>query len=98
MDKKTLRHIARLSRISLTDEELEKFTHQMQTILDSAKVLQEINTNNVKPMKRHIPFFFFLEDITEISLTQEDVLKNATYTENGYVKVFGKIFDSDQDS
>ena len=98
MDKKTLRHIARLSRISLTDEELEKFTLQMQTILDSAKVLQEINTNNVKPMKRHISFSQLREDVAEISLTQEEVLKNAKYTENGYIKVFGKIFDSDQDS
>ena len=98
MDKKTLRHIARLSRISLTDEELEKFTPQMQTILDSAKMLQEVNTNNITHMKKHISFSQLREDIPEISLTQEEVLKNAQYTENGYVKVFGKIFDSNQDS
>jgi len=98
MDKKTLRHIAKLSRISLTDEELEKFTPQMQTILDSAKILQEVNTNNITPMKRHIPFSQLREDVPEGSLTQQEVLKSAKYKENGYIKVFGKIFDSDQDS
>lgn len=98
MDKKTLRHIAKLSRISLTDEELEKFTPQMQTILDSAKILQEVNTKNITPMKRHIPFSQLREDVPEVSLTQEEVLKSAKYKENGYIKVFGKIFDSDQDS
>jgi aspartyl-tRNA(Asn)/glutamyl-tRNA(Gln) amidotransferase subunit C len=78
-DKKTLRHIARLSRISLTDEELEKFTPQMQTILDSAKVFKRLILILLNLLKRHIPFSQLREDIPEISLTQEDVLKNAKY-------------------
>ena len=98
MDKQTLKHIADLSRISLTDKELEKFTPQMQTILDSAKELQEINTENIQPMKRHFPFSKLREDNPLESLTQQEVLKNAKHTENGYVKVFGKIFDGEQES
>ena len=98
MDKGTLKHIADLSRISLTDKELEKFTPQMQTILDSAKELQKVNTENIQPMKRHIPFTELREDNPSESLTQQEVLKNAKYSENGYVKVFGKIFDNGPES
>lgn len=98
MDKKTLEHIAQLSRIHLTDEELEKFTSQMQTILDSAKQLQEIETIGVQPMKRHISFLDLREDIPITSLTQEETLSNAKYTEDGYVKVYGKIFGAIEES
>ena len=98
MDKKTLKHIAELSRIQLSDEELEKFTPQMETILDSAKQLQEVDTTNVQPMKRHIPFCDLRDDIVEESLTQKDVLLNAKYTEKGHVKVYGKIFGAIEES
>ncbi|NLE31127.1 Asp-tRNA(Asn)/Glu-tRNA(Gln) amidotransferase subunit GatC [Candidatus Dojkabacteria bacterium] len=98
MDKKTLEHIAKLSRISLTQQELEKFTPQMETILDSAKLLRSVNTQGINPMKRHIPFSDLREDIPKISLTQDDVLKNAKYKEKGFVKVFGKIFGSPEES
>ncbi len=98
MDKKTLKHIAELSRIELTDKELEEFTPQMETILDSAKKLQEVDTSNVSPMKRHISFDDLREDIAQDSLSQGDVLKNANYKENGYIKVYGKIFGSIEES
>ena len=98
MDKKTLNHIAELSRIELTDKELERFTPQMQTILDSAKKLQEIDTKNRFPMKRHVPFNTLREDKPEKSLTQEEVLSNAKSKENGYIKVYGMIFGSIEES
>lgn len=98
MDKNTLKHIADLSRISLTDEELEKFTPQMQTILDSAKELQKIDTKGVNPMKRHLTFSTLREDIPSDSLTQEEVLKNAKYKDSGCIKVYGKIFGGIEES
>jgi len=98
MDKKTLEHIAKLSRINLTQQELDKFTPQMETILDSAKLLQTVDTQSVNPMKRHIPFSELREDTPLESLKQEEVLKNAKYKEKGFVKVFGKIFGSPEES
>lgn len=98
MDKNSLKHIAQLSRISLTDEELDKFTPQMQTILDSAKELQKVDTKGINPMKRHIPFSSLREDIPSNCLTQEEVLKNTKYSERGFVKVYGKVFGSIEES
>ena len=98
MDKKTLKHIAELSRIQLTDEELEKFTPQMQTILDSAQELQNIDTSKVQPMKKHIPFSDLRNDEIGESLLQQDVLSNAKHTEKGHIKVYGKIFGAIEES
>lgn len=87
-----VKHIAELSRISLTQTELDKFTPQMETILQSASILTNIDTKDVVPLKKHVSFSDLREDIPTPSLSQEEVLKNAKYTENGYVKVFGKVF------
>ena len=98
MDKKTLQHIAELSRIKLSEKELEKFTPQMQTILDSADELQKVNTKEVSPMKRHVSFDALREDKPEDSLTQQEVLKNANYKQNGYIKIYGELYGSIEES
>jgi aspartyl-tRNA(Asn)/glutamyl-tRNA(Gln) amidotransferase subunit C len=96
--KKFIKHIADLSRITLSEEEVDKFTPQMKTILESVNVLQEVDTNNVEPMKKHVAFKDVREDIPEKTLTQEEVLANAKYTELGHVKVYGKIFGAIEES
>ena len=93
-----VKHIADLSRISLTDEELKKFTPQMKSILESVTVLKEVDTTGVEPMKGHVNLEGLREDIPEQSLTQEEVLRNAKYKEKGCVKVYGKIFGDSQES
>jgi len=93
-----IKHIAKLSRLSLTKEEEEKFTPQMKTILESASVLQEVDTSKVQPMKARIPFKELREDIPKVSLKQDEVLKNAPHSENGYIKVYGEIFGGIEES
>ncbi|MCD4756267.1 Asp-tRNA(Asn)/Glu-tRNA(Gln) amidotransferase subunit GatC [bacterium] len=84
--------MAKLSRIKLSQKELEKFTPQMKTILESVDVLQEVDTAGIKPMKKRVSFSDLREDIATISLTQEEVLRNANHTEMNLVKIYGKIF------
>lgn len=93
-----LKHIAKLSRISLSNEELKKFTPQMESILDSVDVLKEVDTTNVEPMKGHVAMKDLRDDVSEKGLTQEEVLRNAKYKEKGCVKVYGKIFGDTQES
>mgnify|MGYP002683414553 FL=1 len=93
-----VKHIADLSRIALTQKELDKFTPQMETILQSASELKNVDTDNMAPMKKHIPFSDLRDDIPTPSLTQGEVLKNAKHTEKGYVKVYGKIFGDIEES
>ncbi|MDD4381994.1 MAG: Asp-tRNA(Asn)/Glu-tRNA(Gln) amidotransferase subunit GatC [Candidatus Dojkabacteria bacterium] len=93
-----VKHIAELSKITLKKEELDRFTPEMKTILDSVTILKDINTDNVQAAKRHIPFSELREDIPKDSLSQEDVLKNAKYKENGCIKVYGRIFGDIEES
>lgn len=93
-----VKHVAQLSRISLTEEELKKFTPQMETILESVDVLKEVDTRSIEPMKGHVRLENLREDLPQNSLSQEEVLKNAKFKENGCVKVYGKIFGENQES
>jgi aspartyl/glutamyl-tRNA(Asn/Gln) amidotransferase C subunit len=98
IDISFLKHIAELSRIRLSKKELEKFTPQMKTILESAEELQRVNTEDKEPMKRHVPFSTLREDGVGDTLTQEEVLRNANYKELGFVKVYGKVFGDMEES
>ncbi|MBU1119958.1 Asp-tRNA(Asn)/Glu-tRNA(Gln) amidotransferase subunit GatC [Patescibacteria group bacterium] len=93
-----VKHTAELSRITLTPEELEKFTPQMETILESVSVLKDVNTDGVQPMKAHVKFNELREDVPQESLTQEEVLRNAKHKESGFVKVYGKVFGAIEES
>ncbi len=48
--KEEVKHIAKLARLELTDEEVEKFEKQLSDILEHAKMLDEVNTDNVEPI------------------------------------------------
>lgn len=93
-----VKHTAELSRITLTPEELEKFTPQMETILESVTLLKDVNTDGVQPMKAHVKFDELREDVPQESLTQEEVLRNAKHKESGFVKVYGKVFGDIEES
>ncbi|MFH0837951.1 MAG: Asp-tRNA(Asn)/Glu-tRNA(Gln) amidotransferase subunit GatC [Patescibacteria group bacterium] len=45
-----VKHIARLARLRLTDEEVAKFGEQLSGILSNARMLEEIDTSNVEPI------------------------------------------------
>jgi aspartyl-tRNA(Asn)/glutamyl-tRNA(Gln) amidotransferase subunit C len=93
-----IKHIAELSRITLTNEELNKFTPQMETILESVTVLKDVDTKNVQPMKDRIVFSDLRDDEPKEGLTQKEVIKNAPHSEDGLVKVYGKIFGGIEES
>ncbi len=45
-----VKHIAKLARLGITDKEVEKFSSQLSDILSHAKMLDEVNTDNVEPI------------------------------------------------
>lgn len=44
-----VRHIAKLARLRLTDEEVEKFTTDLTGIFQTIDKLKEVDTNGVEP-------------------------------------------------
>ncbi len=49
IDRKLLEHIAEVSRLKLTDEELERFTEQLKVILGAFREIDEVDTEGVEP-------------------------------------------------
>jgi len=45
-----VKHIAKLARLNLTDQEIEKFGEQLSGILSKAKMLEEVDTTGVEPI------------------------------------------------
>jgi aspartyl-tRNA(Asn)/glutamyl-tRNA(Gln) amidotransferase subunit C len=83
-----VKHIADLSRLKLTDEEMEKYCLQLSVILDYVAQLQEVDTGKILIDEEKLPQLSVLrEDTPEDSLSVDDVLKNAPDTKKRQIRV-----------
>lgn len=87
IDKQTVEHVAKLARVDLTEEEIEKFSKEFSDILDLFSSLKDVKTDNVKPSFHPIELENVLrDDKPEKCLTQEEALKNAEQKDDGFFK------------
>lgn len=71
-------HVALLGRLHLSEEERERFTTQLNCILQYFEQLQQIDTTGVVPTSHAVPVTnVFRADAPEPSLTPEEALANA---------------------
>ncbi|VVB64761.1 Aspartyl/glutamyl-tRNA(Asn/Gln) amidotransferase subunit C [uncultured archaeon] len=85
--REDVEHISWLASIKISDEEKEKFVDQFNSILDYFHQLDEVDTEGIEPTYRVVDLAnVFRDDVACKSLTQEEALKNAPKTENGYFK------------
>jgi aspartyl-tRNA(Asn)/glutamyl-tRNA(Gln) amidotransferase subunit C len=88
LESEAVLHIARLSRVYLTDDELQTFADQLGDIIGHFDVLNRIDTEGVEPTAHTLPLRNVMaEDVARPSLSQEDVLAPAPLTEDGYLRV-----------
>jgi len=81
-------HIAKLAKLELSEEEVELFREQLGRILEYFRKLEELNTEDVEPMKHVIPITnAFRADVPRESLTPEEALKNAPKRRDDYFEV-----------
>lgn len=86
--KKDVEKIAELARLKFTDEDLENFTPQMNEILSYMDKLNELDTENVKPLSHPVEQTnVFREDELKTSISTEDALKNAPAKDDHHFKV-----------
>lgn len=85
---KDVEYIAQLSRLTIPQEELGKFTEQFNQILNYADILNELDTAGVEPTAHVLPLSNVLrEDVALPGTTHEDALANAPAVSNGGFKV-----------
>ena len=88
IDTKTVKHVAFLVQIDITDEEAQDFSQQFSAIIDYFNLLSEVVTSDTPPATQIIHTNMVLrEDAAQPSMPREDFLKNAPESEEGYVRV-----------
>ena len=93
IDQAQVKKVARLSRLELTESEIEEFTGQLSAILDYVEKINELDTTDVEPMAHCLPISnVFRHDCVRESLGTEKALANAPQRDGKFFKV-PKILD-----
>lgn len=88
VDHATVRHIARLARIAVSDAEADALVPELNNILGWIEQLQEVDVDGVEPMTAVIPNHLRLrDDAVNDGDRQGDVLANAPAAEHGFYAV-----------
>ncbi len=88
VDHITVRKIASLARIAMTDAEVEAMAPELNNILGWIEQLGEVDTAAVEPMTAVIPNRLRLrEDAVTDGNVRDAVLKNAPQAEHGFFAV-----------
>lgn len=88
VDQKTVRHIARLARIAVRDDELEALAKELNGILDWVEQLGEVETAEVEPMTSAVAVAMKMrDDVVKAENLQKEVTRNAPGAEDGFYVV-----------
>ena len=78
IDLKTIKHIAKLSRISLEDEKAKKLTTDLSSIFEFIEKLNELNTKDVEPLTSIAETTLkFRKDEVKSENIREKILENS---------------------
>ena len=91
-----VRYVADLANLRLTDEEVNRMSHDLGEILTHVEQLKELDTTNVEPMAQVLysadETATLREDIPRTPLTTQQAVANAAASGSGYFKV-PKVID-----
>ncbi len=86
--KEQVGHVAKLAKLSISDEEKEEFSLQLEKILTYVDQLNELKTEGIEPTSHAVGLEnVFREDKVQPSLPVEIALQNAPQQEKGFFKV-----------
>jgi aspartyl-tRNA(Asn)/glutamyl-tRNA(Gln) amidotransferase subunit C len=88
VDTETVRKIASLARIAVTEGEVEAMTGELNNILGWVEQLGEVDTDGIEPLAAVIPNQLRLrEDVITDGDVRDKVLANAPQAEHGFFAV-----------
>ncbi len=83
-----VKHVAKLARLELTDEEVNKYSQQLGSILEYVEQMNEVDTTGIEPMPHAIPVYNVMrEDVVKYEQTKEEMMANAPFEEDGFFRV-----------
>ncbi|MFQ5490295.1 MAG: Asp-tRNA(Asn)/Glu-tRNA(Gln) amidotransferase subunit GatC [Phycisphaerae bacterium] len=88
-----VRHVARLARLKLTDEQLLSCARELGAILDYVEQLDGVDTEGVEPLSHPLALAnVFREDRVESTLDSDAALSNAPQRQDNFFQV-PKVLD-----
>jgi len=81
-------HVARLARLALSDEEIDRLGAQLNAILEAVGKVSELDLADVEPTAHPLDLVnVWADDEPRESLTVEEALANAPDREAGFFRV-----------
>lgn len=82
-------HLATLSSLALSSEEIDTMRDSIASILDHIDALQELDTTDVQPTYQvtDLEFVSRPDEVVESTVTREDLLALAPDSQNNQIKV-----------
>lgn len=88
VDSATVKRVAHLARIAVSDSDTERMTGELNTILGFVEQLNEVDVTGVEPMTSVIPMEMKKRrDEVNDGSRQKDVVANAPVAEDGFFLV-----------
>lgn len=88
LSREEVLHIARLARVGLTEDEIDKFSRQLSDILENFEVLSQIDTSGIPPTAQpNMLHSVIKDDCVKPSLDREQALANAPARKGEFFKI-----------
>ncbi|MFA0753658.1 MAG: hypothetical protein IMHGJWDQ_001437, partial [Candidatus Fervidibacter sp.] len=88
LSREEVLHVALLARLELDEAEIERYTWELNRILEHIEKLKELDTEGVEPTSHAVPLFnVFRPDEPREPMPREEVLMNAPDAVDGYFRV-----------
>ena len=88
LTKEEVLHVARLARINLTEEEVEKYQVQLKKLLDDVDKIKEVKLDGEKQLIAPVDENTVLrEDVEGQMLDPEEIMKNVPVSNGNFVEV-----------
>ena len=88
LDFEQVRKISKLSRIKMTDDQINKMRFELDKIFNHIDVIKNADTEKVEPTGHSVDLdSVFRNDVVENSTSVKDVLRNAPDTEDDFFSV-----------
>ena len=96
IDLKTIKHISKLSRISVDEKRAEKLAGDLNSIFDFIEKLNKLKTDNVEPLTSVVETRLKLRpDEVKSKNIREQIVKNSPQDNEDYF-VVPKVIDNDR--
>ena len=88
ISREEVAHLARLSRLAVTEQELDQFAGQLDVILQSVARVGEVAADDIPPTSHSVPLTnVYRDDVVTPSLTQQEALSGAPDADEGRFRV-----------